>query len=103
MSPIRIEYLGLAVFLDTNLFESINVNSKLNESLILRSSICHLASLCVGARCGECACGDGALLLEEDAAAGARVAPRVAAVPQQDLLQRRRRGLLQIKVRGKYM
>ena len=57
-------------------------------------SMCHLASLRVGARGGEGASGDGALLLEEDAAAGARVAPRVAAVPQQDLLQRRRRGLL---------
>ena len=43
--------------------------------------MCHLASLRLGARGGEGACGDGALLLEEDAAAGARVAPRVAAVP----------------------
>ena len=53
--------------------------------------ICDLASLGLRARRGEGAGGDGALLLEEDAAAGAGVAPRVAAVPQQDLLQGRRR------------
>ena len=56
--------------------------------------ICDLASLGLRARRGEGAGGDGALLLEEDAAAGAGVAPRVAAVPQQDLLQGRRRKLL---------
>ena len=61
------------------------------KSSVRSHVICDLASLGLRARRGEGAGGDGALLLEEDAAAGAGVAPRVAAVPQQDLLQGRRR------------